>query len=162
FDYHYQFKFNSDNHQAIGPDEYATQTFFEVAVDLTCIYGDCLPCFHKFLFETRTSPTGGGDPDASLSAELKDMVLGDFPTGVNINGIKEEAQRDFACNPIANACATVVGPLAGWEIQLLDATGNLVPARPANGSCPRTPFDNPQCTRSDGTYSFPDLDPGTY
>jgi hypothetical protein len=119
--------------------KYPENSFFSGAINLTALADAGIllnppGCFSSFLLETRSSH--------EISAVLKDFALGGFDTCADVRGNKLEVADDGTCD-------TEVGPLANWEIQLLDATGNLVTVD-GNGE----PLVNPTCTGADGSYEF--------
>ncbi len=130
----YEPKFAPDN-----PGYYPTVSYFEGAADLTALNVGG-GCFSSFLGETRSSQ--------SIDAVLKDFILGGFDTCSDISGTKLEVEDD-------GTCETVVGPLAGWEIRLLDTNGSLV-TQDGDGN----PLANPVCTDTSGFYSFANVPNG--
>jgi hypothetical protein len=91
-------------------------------------------CIHSINVKTRSSQ--------SITSELKDFSLVTFNTCSNIAGMKREVADD-------GSCETPVGPLANWEIRLLDDSGLLV-THDGDGN----PLSNPACTGPDGEYAF--------
>ncbi|HEY6191188.1 MAG TPA: T9SS type A sorting domain-containing protein, partial [Bacteroidota bacterium] len=61
------------NPKGKSPSSYPKGAFFEGGIDVACLPG-VNPCFASFLIETRAS--------ASVTAELKDFVIGSFTVGV--------------------------------------------------------------------------------
>jgi hypothetical protein len=128
-----------------APDnEFQVMSFFEGAADLDSL--GITGCFTNFLAETRTS--------FSLTAELKDFVLGEFPSAPSVTVNSEEICE----GETAELCATVTGgvppytyswtgpsgftattectgPISVAGTYTVTVTGdNGCPAQPANGA----------------------------
>lgn len=93
----------------------ATSEFFEVGIDVNGLLGlgpGVVPCFNRFLFDTRTAP--------SPTATLKDFTVGTLVTCGSLSWTKFDNDSHLlggatfeVCGPAFNPCASVVdnGPL---------------------------------------------------
>ncbi len=114
------------------PCSIPTSEFYEMGIDLT----EAVPgatCFATVVADTRTSP--------SLTATLKDYLVGQLPTCGSLQGDKFE---DLNANGINDTGEPL---LSGWTVNLYNSTGSMVGTTVTNAT---------------GDYKFTDLVPGTY
>ncbi len=126
-------------------DMLLANAFTEVGIDLNSAGISGERCISTVIAKSRSSQ--------SITSELKDFAILKFDTCSDICGTKLEV--DGVLGDAEPDCDLVVGPLAGWEIRLLDADGNLV-TTDGNGE----PLENPVCTNEFGEYCFLDLPNG--
>lgn len=130
--------FNRSNNT--GPvQSLPVNAFTEIGIKLGNLPGQLgqRSCIRSLNLTTRTSP--------SVSSSLKDFSLIRFDSCAALSGGTVEVSAD-------GTCGTEVAPISGWEVRVLDESGDLVTT---NGS--GQPLTNPACTDESGEFLFDEL-----